>query len=535
MSEDKPPTIIKDDVGTIIIEHGDKQSTKTFKLGTALRARNKYFAREATAKLDVPIFEYNEKTGIWKANGEAKIRHWLAHYLGEMYTRSLLTSVTAYIRDMEYDEDVVIGGPPDKIVLANGTFDLSTGKLEDFNPDDYQITSIPVHYDPEAECPEIEKFLKEVLTDDNFIRSIEEFAGYCLYKRYPIASILLLTGSGRNGKSTLLKLLGAFLGSENICAVSPHQLENRTFAKAQLFGKLANIGGDIPPKALRFTSTIKELTGGDLTTAERKNERMFSFYNCAKLIFSANQIPKTYDTTEAFFRRWRIIDFPNKFPKEDPNTIPQDRLLAKLTTPAELSGFFNVAVSGLKRYLEQGHLTGEKTVEEKGEDYLERSDLIQYFAMRYCYHDLMGFDYEKSIVYDLYVELCTKKGKRPEEFTEFTKMMGPEISYAISKRKNNQQGQKVAHWLDLGIDFDKLFKDLDYHPKTEGPEGLAGLGLFTYWKIKKEENNIESSKISPSCQSAPSSLVDVFDEPPDDVEEQTSSQSQHPFESKEGE
>ena len=66
--------------------------------------------------------------------------------------------------------------------------------------------------------------------------------------------------------------------------------------------------------------------------------------NTAKLIYSANSLPSIKAEDDAFYNRWVIIPFENSFyGHEDTN------LTEKLTTPEELSGILNFALSGLIR------------------------------------------------------------------------------------------------------------------------------------------------------------------------------------------
>ncbi len=160
-----------------------------------------------------------------------------------------------------------------------------------------------------------------------------------------------------------------------MASVSLQEIEENKFAVANLFGKLANVYADIPRAALATTGRIKMLTGGDVLTAEKKFGGFFSFVNHAKMIFSANQIPMSYDESDAFFRRWVILNFPNTFDEQQGNG-----LLERLTTPEELSGLLNIAVKGLKRLLENRKFSNQKTTDEVREQYVRMSDSIQAFV-----------------------------------------------------------------------------------------------------------------------------------------------------------
>jgi len=142
-----------------------------------------------------------------------------------------------------------------------------------------------------------------------------EIIGYVLYPRYDLHKAIMLVGEGRNGKSTYLRLIRDIVGSENYASVSLQELADPSnrFAGSELYRKLANIVPDLPKRALQDTGRFKMLTGEDYLCIDRKYRDRICFVNYAKLLFSANELPQVYDMTEAFWRRWLVIEFPNQF------------------------------------------------------------------------------------------------------------------------------------------------------------------------------------------------------------------------------
>ena len=111
-----------------------------------------------------------------------------------------------------------------------------------------------------------------------------------------------------------------FAGKEN-CSNKPLQdLVYGRFAVAELHGKLLNIFNDLSNIALKQTGKFKGVCSGDRVKGEKKFKNPFYFTNRAKLIFSTNTLPKTEYVSDAFFRRWTIIPFLNKFNDTNPNT-----------------------------------------------------------------------------------------------------------------------------------------------------------------------------------------------------------------------
>ncbi|MBS3160196.1 hypothetical protein J4213_00690, partial [Candidatus Woesearchaeota archaeon] len=211
----------------------------------------------------------------------------------------------------------------------------------------------------------------------------------------------MLEGGGANGKSTFINLLKCFLGKKNCAAVPLQQLEINRFALSSLFGKLANLFADLPDRALRDTSFFKMLVGEDLIPGERKFKDQFFFNNYAKQIFSCNRIPRSPDDSDAFFRRWVIIRFPNQFL----NNQADKRLLTKLTSQEELSGFLNFAIGGLKRLLDQGDFSNSKSINEIREQYTRMSDSVGTFIMDCILTSPEDYEQKKTL-YTSYCDYC---------------------------------------------------------------------------------------------------------------------------------
>lgn len=76
-----------------------------------------------------------------------------------------------------------------------------------------------------------------------------------------------------------------------------------------MVGKLANICPDLPSKHLEETSIFKQITGGDTVSAEYKFKDSFDYVPFARLVFSANEPPRSDDAGYAFTQRWVVVPF----------------------------------------------------------------------------------------------------------------------------------------------------------------------------------------------------------------------------------
>ena len=345
---------------------------------------------------------YVYKDGVYQPVGDALIKKLSKDALQDEYRKNRATETQDYIKASTLTSRRE--EPASLLPLANGILDLSQEpyELKSYSPDFMFFNKIPVKYDPEADCPAINKFMQEITNNEDDIALLKEMMGFCLYREYFIAKALMLVGGGSNGKSTFLNLVKAFLGSENVSGRSLQDLELHRFAKADLYAKLANIYADLPDKALKSTGTFKMLTGRDLITAEKKFGQPFHYVNSAKLLFSANKVPEANDDTTAFFRRWEIMVFSKIF-LHGKNADPY--ILDKLTTEKELSGLLNRVLESLRHLIKTGEFSSSKTVEETKEDYIRKSSPIAAFVQDCLEVDSDAF-IEKKALYGVFAEYC---------------------------------------------------------------------------------------------------------------------------------
>ena len=349
------------------------------------------------------IWRYDEQKGIWIEDGIPFIEKNLRDLLGlKLKPRHLteairITKVYTYIKSENFIENT------ETLPLQNGEYEFSTGTLAPFNQYHNHRSKLPIKYDPNADCPIIKKFLSEIAPGDE--TTIQEIFGYLLVKSYPIQKCFIFQGSGANGKSTLLRLMEAFIGKENVSNVNLYDLVSKTFSKAELYNKLANIAPDIGTDELKRTGIFKALTGGDTITAERKNQHPFQFNNHAKMIYSCNQLPTSPDNSDAFFRRFVILQFKQVF--DDANA--DKNIIQKLTTQEELSGLFNYALGGFSRLMKNMNFTEAKSVMATKELYLQMSDPLNSFLNTMTEQDTEA-TIEKDELYRYYHEYCTQKG-----------------------------------------------------------------------------------------------------------------------------
>jgi len=448
----------------------------------------------ATHRESDQLWIYNPERGVYERTGEAWIKAKVeastiiragttkeGYYVEKPVRPSthLVTEIINHIKRQTITKPEDFNPDAAGINLLNGILQLQEGQLRPHAPNDVCTIQIPVRYDPKAECPEISRFLSEILRPED-VSTILELAGYCLYKDYSMQTAFMLVGTGANGKGTLIRLLIRFLGAENVASVDLTQLEAR-FVASELEGKLANMCGDLPKeRQMRHTGMFKKLTGQDYITTERKNMPLFQFVNYAKLVFIANELPYTEDPTDAFWRRWILIEFRNCFPPG--KAVPQERLLAKLCTPSEMSGFLNLALVGLQRLLQRGHFELRATAEEVKSEWYKRADPIRTFIEECVDTSMTEALTPVSSLYREYVNYCKNVRATSVNEAQFSKEFRRHTG-AYTSRVRGGAGRTNA-W--VGVFLPKSSQQS--LAKTEGGQGgQGGQGVSSLLQLKKEE------------------------------------------------
>lgn len=354
------------------------------------------------------VWRYDEARGIFVNDGVPFIEKALKTILGEDTTTAQYSHVVKHLQVSTYTEPHDFEEFPEIVVLKNGSFNLYTGELLPHSPEYKAKNALPVNYEPVAECPQFLKFLDRVIPDEEYREFFREWLGYHLLKDYRFQRVVVLQGDGDNGKSTLLAAMVSFLGPNNITSQNLYRLSTNRFSPAELHGKLANISADIGPDELKYTGTIKMLSGNDYITVERKNRDPFQFTNYAKLTFSCNQLPKTPDETLAFYKRFIVIVTGDPIPKEEQNS----QIIDEITTPEELSGIFNWAYQGLQNALDRGTLSEPTDIEERRELYQKMSDPVTGFINDHISEEPQAFEVKQDLV-NAFFNYCKNKGFVP--------------------------------------------------------------------------------------------------------------------------
>ena len=346
--------------------------------------------------------------------------------------------VLSYIRIRTHINAADIVRNPYILNLKNTRLDIRSGKCLEFTPEAIEFDRIPVTYDPSAYCADLDKMLNRVfLGDREVINLFEEMVGSCLIKHNNYQRAFMLYGSGANGKSTVLDLIKKFLGVRNYTSISLEKVTDR-FNIAELENKLANIGDDIDNVIIKDTGTLKKMFSGNDMMAERKGERPFTLQPYATHIYSANAIPRSFDKSDGFYRRWLFIPFNAKFSAEDPDYDPL--IEDKITTDEALSYLLNIGIRGASRLIKRGRFTEPQSVKDALDRYkTENSTTLSWIEDKDLNEDYF-LDNPTDQLYADFTDWCKLSGIKSGNITG-KKTFFKEIVYKFDfEEKPRQKG-----------------------------------------------------------------------------------------------
>lgn len=330
------------------------------------------------------------------------------------------------------------------IAFRNGVYNIENDELLSFSPEFIITNKIEWDYNPSAYNELADHTLDKISCKDEKIRNLlEECIGYTFYRRSEIGKFFMLTGDGSNGKSTYIDLFKTILGEKNIVALELQELGER-FKTAEMFGKLANIGDDIGDEFVANTAVLKKLATGDRLNVERKGQNPFDFNNYAKLIFSANSIPRMGKGKDnsALLRRMIIIPFNATFSDEDEDFDPSIKY--KLREQSSVEYLITLAIQGLKRVLKNNRFTISEKVQKELDDFEEANNPLIGFIKDINLDDIL---YEPtSDVYQKYVEYCISDGLEPLKKINFSRQIIKHFN--ITTKQKKIKGQKLQIFVE---------------------------------------------------------------------------------------
>lgn len=372
-------------------------------------------------KIDGVLHMYDRSRGIYVCRNLGGLIS--RDLTGEGNVRTAITKeiIDTYARDIMYDTPV----SREYVAFRNGLLNTDTGALE---PRRYQQGRvIKVYYDfdfrDDLRYAELHS-LKEIADHDTeILESMLSLIGAVLFGRNLDQRAYILLGSGSNGKSTFLNMLRKILGDENYSSVPLDEIGDR-FRTAELYGRRANLSGDLESTTIKHTSYFKCITGQDTVIAERKYLDPFSFIYDGIPVFAMNDYPYFEETGTQIARRIAVIPFLHRFESREDNREVFSRQDIEV-----------IIINSYRAFVKhRGHVYIPEKVNDLTSEYREAIDPIGAYVFWKGGADAL----EDLSISDLF-----------GEFVEFLYMMDYDEKYVrmFSKRKFSDQIRKETGFL----------------------------------------------------------------------------------------
>lgn len=277
--------------------------------------------------------------------------------------------------------------------FKNGVYDLDKLEFRNGCPADLITFSTGYEYDANEDPViqnEIINFIRSIMKDDEHAQYMIKILAYMLHGNKYLEDFFFLTGSGRNGKGTLMALLNKAFGDYYYepsieTFTTPKYTADAASPELKKFkGKRLIVSSepdDTDPRLKFRANSLKRFRGNDMITTRGLYEDTTSFLPQFGMMFQMNAIPEISKADSAIADTLKIIDFPYKF-KENP-TMPHERkgdptIKHKLTSNVKYAQQMMLIL--LKTYKEHchgfKHIMAPENVTRLSKEYVEENNPI---------------------------------------------------------------------------------------------------------------------------------------------------------------
>lgn len=341
--------------------------------------------------------------------------------------------------------------------MANGILDidalLADKELDEVllphSPEWFSTVHLPYEFDPNAECPQWEAFLRHNLEGDHErIAVLQEWAGYLLLPDTDHQRFLILEGEGSNGKSVFCAAIEAMVGRAN-CSHVQFEVFGDRFSKTETLGKLVNICGDAGEIDAVAEGILKAFTSGNTMMFDRKNLSPIMAQPTARLMIACNNLPRFRDRSQGIWRRAMIAPWRVKI--EDAEKVQGMDKATWWEESGELPGMLRWALIGLARLREQGQFSSSVVMEMRKEEYQVDTNPARQFLQETLEPAAAGSPPIKCrYLYQAYRRWALESGYHPLSDRAF----GQEVRRAFIRSERRRFGSRADRcYCYLGVDY----------------------------------------------------------------------------------
>ena len=326
------------------------------------------FCREFLERHKLAYTENSFFTTEGRVTNEDAMRQTIYQQLEPFIVTGMSKKVDDIMKDLRIKAQVTGLLPQtDRVHVQNGTVFLDGSFIEAKN--EIVRSRFPVRFNPKVNKPERWlKFLSELFWPED-IPTLQEFIGYCLIPSNKGQRMMVIKGSGGEGKSQIGVVLSRLLGC-NMKDGSIGKISENRFARADLEHTLLCVDDDMRMEALRQTNYVKSIvTAQGQMDLERKGKQSYQGWMYARLLaFSNGDLQALYDRSDGFYRRQLILTT-----KDKPLSRVDDPDIAEKMA-AEVEGILLWAFEGLQRLVKNGFQFTESDRAKRNRELVKRDN-----------------------------------------------------------------------------------------------------------------------------------------------------------------
>ena len=283
------------------------------------------------------------------------------------------------------------------------------------------------------------------------IPTLQEYIGYCLIPSNKGQRMMVIKGSGGEGKSQIGAVLGTLFGS-NMKDGSIGKISENRFARADLEHILLCVDDDMRMEALRQTNYVKSIvTAQGKMDLERKGKQSYQGWMCARLLaFSNGDLQALFDRSDGFYRRQLVLTT-----KEKPAGRVDDPDLAE-KIKAEVEGILLWAFEGLQRLTANNFKFTESDRTRENREAVKRDNNNVYDFLDSDGYVRLKADLSASSkeLYEAYQIYCTENNLpalKPRSFSEALIACQSRYNLEYCNNVTNAAGRRVRGFLGIEV------------------------------------------------------------------------------------
>ncbi|MBA4532556.1 DNA primase family protein [Brevibacillus halotolerans] len=303
---------------------------------------------------------------------------------------------------------------------------------------------IDIPYNPDAEPVTIvDQFLETFTGGEKDYRDfILEIIAHCLItdihvkRNRDFQRVFFFIGDGGNGKGTLLNVIRALLGTNNVSSISLDRITDERYLVSML-GKLANCGDDIEDKPIKEEKMkmLKNLSSSDVIPLRELYKHSKDEAMTASQIFTTNHLLKSFEKGHAWKRRAVWCPSFGKPKAYDPH------FQENLTSPKALEYWSKLVIEAYFRLYENRKFTEPEKVKNYTESYhMENNSCIEWVRnVANVENQIIGLRTPEA--YGIYEIWAIENGLHVQSPKQLKKTIEEELGFFVHDTTHKDRGK----------------------------------------------------------------------------------------------